>query len=32
MVFVKNPSAVLSGAAVEIDDEPPAASKKWYHF
>jgi protein-tyrosine phosphatase len=32
VVFVKNPSAVLSGAAVEIDDEPPASPKKWYQF
>jgi protein-tyrosine phosphatase len=31
-VFVKNPTAVLSGAAVEIDDEPPASPKKWYHL
>jgi protein-tyrosine phosphatase len=32
MVCVKNPAAVLTGAALEIDDEPPAAPKKWYRF
>ncbi len=31
-VFIKNPSAALTGAALEIDDEPPASPKKWYQF
>jgi protein-tyrosine phosphatase len=31
MVFVRNPSAALTGAPVEID-EPLASPKKWYHF
>ena len=32
MVFVTNPTSVLTGAAVEIADEPPASPKKWYYF
>jgi protein-tyrosine phosphatase len=32
MVFVKNPTAALTGAALDIDDEPPASPKKWYHL
>jgi hypothetical protein len=32
MVFVRNPSAALTGAALEIYDEPPVSTRKWYQF
>ena len=32
MLFVRNPAAVLTGAPLEIDYEPPAPPKKWYRF
>jgi protein-tyrosine phosphatase len=32
IMFVTNPSAALTGAAMEIDNEPPAPAKKWYRF
>jgi protein-tyrosine phosphatase len=31
-LFVRNPSAALTGAPLEIDDEPTPATKKWYQF
>jgi protein-tyrosine phosphatase len=32
MLFVRNPTAALTGVPLEIDDEPPAPPKKWYRF
>ena len=32
MLFVRNPTAALTGAPLEIDNEPPAPAKKWYRF
>jgi protein-tyrosine phosphatase len=32
MLFVKNPTAALTGAPLEIDGGPPAPAKKWYQF
>ena len=31
-VFVRNPTAALTGGALEIEDEPPTPPKKWYQF
>ena len=32
MLFVRNPTAALTGAPAEIDYEPPPPPKKWFHF
>jgi protein-tyrosine phosphatase len=32
MLFVRNPTAALTGAPLEIDLEPPVPRKKWYQF
>jgi protein-tyrosine phosphatase len=32
LLFVKNPTAALTGVPVEADHDPPAPPKKWYQF
>jgi protein-tyrosine phosphatase len=32
LLFVKNPTAALTGGAMETDYEPPATPRKWYQF